>query len=69
MLEDFELMCEDIQEYLGNKFNDFMDKMYDEENIIKNVDNFVHKLLINGLLNNELKKFIEDYMRYDNKEE
>ena len=66
MLEDFELMCEDIQEYLGNKFNDFMDKMYDEESIIKNVDNFVHKLSINNLLTDELEQFIEEYMRYEN---
>lgn len=68
MLEEFELMCDDIQEYLGDKFNNFMDKMYDEENIIKSVDNFVHKLSINNLLTDELEQFIEEYRRYDNNE-
>ena len=67
MLEDFEIMCEDIQEYLGEKFSDFMEKMYDEDVIIKNVDNFVHKLSINNLLTDELEQFIEEYMRYENK--
>ena len=33
---------------------------------INNVENFLFKLKINHLLNEELEKFIDDYLKYEN---
>ncbi len=50
-----------------DKLDEELDNLsYSKDNAILNVDNFVHKLKVDNLFSDELEKFIEDYMRYNN---
>ena len=56
---------EEMKDKLDEELNNLS---YSKDNAILNVNKFVRKLFIDGLDSEELRKFIEDYMRYDNNE-
>lgn len=61
---EFDLACEDIIEIIQS----YQESLEDVEiaNGIRNIDNFVWKLELEGLYTPELKQFLEYYMRYEN---
>lgn len=66
--EEFELLCENIQEVVGEQlgeFNEILEK-YEGTTCIRDVDNFLFELNKDNLLTSELEDFIKNYLKYNN---